>query len=198
MDMTAVQRYIEQIGTDRLPAYKMTRDGQDCWLWLFYLHKDQIMGANARHTHWSQRSGPTETLRSLGAAHYRLRKVPHFQRLDLHVWVSYPDRVSRDCMNLYPTMKAYVDGLVNGANPHSPERLPNKGMLPDDSDLYLNGPYLRWSGEKSDRRDHYQFTVAAFPQPDMPLNKDAVAPKLYAKEINRRVKAAEEKIRSGN
>nr|WP_303769103.1 hypothetical protein [Schaalia odontolytica] len=43
--------------------------------------------------------------------------------------MAYPDRRRRDRHNLAPTIKAMLDGLIDA------------GLLPDDADRYLDGPY---------------------------------------------------------
>ena len=104
-----------------------------------------ILNSNDRHGHWAQRSGPTKKLRELGNAHKA--GIPQLQRARISVVASYPDRRNRDSQNLYNTMKAYVDGLVDNQDGKG-----GRGILPDDNDFYLIGPHIEWSGMLSDRR----------------------------------------------
>ncbi|GAB7044919.1 hypothetical protein [Catenuloplanes indicus] len=58
-------------------------------------------------------------------------KLPRLERAHLLVELRFPDARRRDVHNLYPTIKACIDGFVD------------HGLLPDDSHQYLVGPDLR-------------------------------------------------------
>lgn len=135
--------------------------------------RDLIRNSNDRDNHWSERSGPVASLRQLALPH--VRAIPRMQRARIDVEVSYPDNVSRDAYNLYPTMKAFIDGLVNGipeydivmgknGKPRKKRRPPRKdfGFLVDDNDKYLSGPHMEWSGRLSSstgRLGSFQFDL---------------------------------------
>lgn len=116
----------------------------------FDIHRSLILNANDRPSHWSQRSNPTADLVMLGAV--KGRALPKMSAAKLIVPLDYPDRRRHDALNLYPTAKAIVDGIVNKG----------KGPLPDDNDDYLVGPWLVSSHELSGTKDifrfHFQFT----------------------------------------
>jgi hypothetical protein len=111
--------------------------------WDWRIHRSAVFGSNDNR---SARAliKPKAYLRQFGSI--QARSTPRFSRAIMTVDVTYakPNR-NHDSGNLYPTMKAYVDGL---ANPDLFDRHnPDKGFLPDDNDKYLLGPLLRWSGE---------------------------------------------------
>lgn len=111
--------------------------------WDWRIHKSAVFGSNDSR---SSRAliKPKAHLRQFGSL--QSRKVPRFQKAIMTVDVTYakPNR-DHDAGNLYPTMKAYVDGL---ANPDLFDRHNKaKGFLPDDNDKYLIGPLIRWSGQ---------------------------------------------------
>jgi crossover junction endodeoxyribonuclease RusA len=89
-----------------------------------------LLNSNQR-LHWAQRARLTAHWRELAAALARQAKVPALARA--HVLAAYlpPDRRRRDPANLYPTVKALVDGLVDA------------GVLPDDDATHLDGPDMR-------------------------------------------------------
>lgn len=93
--------------------------------------RGEVMSANDRHAHWAARAEATATLRDRGWFAARAAGFPHLeepQRLVVSVW--YPDRRHRDVANLYPTVKALLDGLVDAK------------VLTDDDDAHLSGPWL--------------------------------------------------------
>jgi hypothetical protein len=112
-----------------------------------YIHKGYILNANQR-LHWAPEAERKKVLRQLGNLQHRT--LPKWtQRVKIDAYVSYPARQPRDVANLHPTMKTVLDGLVDGG----------KGILPDDNDSYVSGPFLHPSGEKSGRKDWYRFDV---------------------------------------
>lgn len=94
----------------------------------------ETLNANQR-LHWAQRAKISKAIRwqAYGKAAQALINNPLgvFDRGHVTVWVAYPDRRRRDVHNLYPTIKAAIDGIVDA------------GVLPDDSDKHLIGPDLR-------------------------------------------------------
>lgn len=136
--------------------------------WRFYLHQSNALNSNDRK-HWGSATGPRKVIRTHGSI--KARTLPKFTRARISVLVSYPDRTGRDAMNLYPVMKAYVDGLVDGG----------RGILPDDSDIYVSGPHLDWSGKLSDRREHFAFDVTVEDIEPMIPDRDAMGPAMLKK-----------------
>lgn len=137
-----------------------------------FIPRELIRNSNARDEHWSDRSGPTASLRQLAQPY--VRHIPRMPRARVDVTVSYPDGRSRDVYNLYPTMKAFIDGLVNGlpeydvvmvnGKPKRKRKAPREefGFLPDDNDKYLSGPHMEWSGRPSrytGRMGRFQFDL---------------------------------------
>lgn len=160
--------------------------------WGFDVHESYTLNANKASGHWGKNQDGKEVLRSLGATHFRTQSVPRFERVRMDVLVSYPSRRIQDVMNLYPSMKAYVDGLVNGVPQYTfgvrgkngtvkKVRLapdPAAGMLPDDNDMFLSGPHLEWSGRLSERREHFRFNVTLTALPPLDFDATAVAPSI--------------------
>lgn len=111
----------------------------------FDIHRSLILNSNDRPKHWSERSKPTASLNQLG--NIKGRSIPRMAAAKMIVRVDYPDRRLHDALNLYPVMKALVDGMVNKG----------KGFLPDDNDHYLVGPWLVSSHELSGKKDFFRF-----------------------------------------
>lgn len=68
-------------------------------------------------------------------------QIPTFERARIDVRIAFTVTRVRDIGNYYPTAKAIVDGLVDGRG-----KIRGLGVLPDDSDEYLDGPYLHNDG----------------------------------------------------
>ena len=115
-------------------------------VWNLFLHEDNHLNSNQR-LHWKPENDRKSVLRSLGNAHGR--PLGKHVKVRLDVEVSYPRKNRRDVNNLQPTMKYYIDGLVNGG----------KGILPDDSDEYVVGPFMTHSGQRCERPHHYLFRI---------------------------------------
>jgi len=115
-------------------------------VWNLWLHESNHLSANQR-LHWKPENDRKAVLRALGSAHGR--PLGKHDRVRFEVEVSYPRKNRRDVNNLQPTMKYYIDGLVNGG----------KGILPDDSDEYVVGPFMTHSGERCLRPHHYRFRI---------------------------------------
>lgn len=69
---------------------------------------------------------------------------PRLDRAHIRVTVHSTTNRRRDVLNLAPTVKACIDGLVQDA-----------GVLPDDSDTYVIGPDLR----PGDKRPVFTLTI---------------------------------------
>ena len=95
------------------------------------LTRSKLITANDK-PHWAVRARLTKQLRQWG---YLLgREGEGIARFGLtharvEVEFAYPDRRRRDRSNLAPTVKALMDGLIDA------------GLLPDDSDRFLDGPH---------------------------------------------------------
>ena len=95
------------------------------------LTRSKLITANDK-MHWAARARLTKQLRQWG---YLLgREGEGVARLKLtharvEVEFAYPDHRRRDRSNLAPTVKALMDGLIDA------------GLLPDDSDRFLDGPH---------------------------------------------------------
>jgi hypothetical protein len=93
---------------------------------VFVIAPCKFMNANERHSHWSQRSGPTALWREEAGDAAAFADVPALERASITAIVHRTDRrTDCDSHNRYPTVKACVDGLVDA------------GVLPDDCDKYL-------------------------------------------------------------
>lgn len=124
--------------------------------WPQWIHKDMVLNQN-RLPHWAPKNKIITDLKILGkVAGKGLRKRFHKVRLD--VTVSYPTAAAADVANYYPTVKAYVDGMVDKPPVvKGQKQLPARGILVDDSDEFFKGPFLHPSGQKSGRKDWFLF-----------------------------------------
>lgn len=124
--------------------------------WEQWIHKSLVLNQN-RLPHWGKANPIKADLKILGkAAGRKLGKK--FKKVRLTVRVSYPTAASADASNYYPTMKAYVDGMVDKPPTVKGQKQgPARGCLIDDSDAYFDGPHLTGTGEKSGRKDHFRF-----------------------------------------
>lgn len=77
--------------------------------------------------------------RDAGRVYAMQAKLPKLLRAHILAELRFADARHRDVHNLYPTIKALVDGLID------------YGLLPDDSHQYLVGPDLRY-GERIAKR----------------------------------------------
>ncbi|WP_369068563.1 hypothetical protein [Kineococcus terrestris] len=96
--------------------------------------------ANQRE-HWRPRAHKVAVWREHGRILALTNRLPRgVQRVHVLAVVHYPTTTrNRDVLNLAPTLKALLDGL-----------LVDSGFLPDDNDRHLVGPDLR-PGEAADR-----------------------------------------------
>lgn len=110
--------------------------------------RDQIINANDR-LHWSGKALRTRNLRAYAKLLARSGNLKPMEAAKIEIYVSTP-RSGGDVANWHPTAKAIVDGLVD------------YGLLPDDRDKFLRGPFLYPSGEKS-QQGFYEFRVKVMP-----------------------------------
>jgi hypothetical protein len=80
-------------------------------------------------------------------------RLPKFKTARLDVEVYYPVAWKADVNNWQPTMKAYVDGLVNV---HPVTKL-GQGILFDDNDRYFSGPHMTKGPGKSGVKGWFRF-----------------------------------------
>lgn len=97
----------------------------------------QAISANQR-IHWAKRARWTKAWRARAYVAAIQAGRPKLDRAHVTVTIHFTDKRRRDVANLYPTVKAVVDGIVGDAS-----------VLPDDSDAYLVGPDMR-PGDKRD------------------------------------------------
>lgn len=113
---------------------KLTRSGKLTANWA---------NSNDRYKHWSQKAERTAAWRERGYIRARAADLPKLSTATINAYVHKTNRTTYDAGNLYPSVKAIIDGLVGTP------RHPGYGLLPDDSNEYLSGPFLH-PGEKRD------------------------------------------------
>ena len=95
------------------------------------LTRSKLLSANDK-MHWAARARLTKQLRQwgylLGREGQGVARL-HLTRARVEFEFTYPDRRRRDRSNLAPTVKALMDGMIDA------------GLLPDDSDRFLDGPH---------------------------------------------------------
>jgi crossover junction endodeoxyribonuclease RusA len=77
--------------------------------------------------------------RDAGRVYALQAKLPRLQRAHLIAELRFADDRRRDVHNLYPSIKALVDGLID------------YGLLPDDNHRHLVGPDLRYGPKVAKR-----------------------------------------------
>lgn len=100
-------------------------------------NKAQWINANHR-MHWAPKAALTKNWRARARALAQVHKLPLMTRAHITATVHKTTGRAYDVANLYPTIKAVVDGLVT-----------DYGLLPDDDNAHLTGPDMR-AGEKRD------------------------------------------------
>lgn len=90
-----------------------------------------LLNANQR-MHWQKRRKIVALLRRAAADAAASQNAPRLDRAHITVHVAWPDRRRRDVLNIAPTVKAAIDGMVT-----------DFGLLPDDDDTHLTGPDFR-------------------------------------------------------
>lgn len=81
-----------------------------------------LLNANGRE-HWSKRASGTSTIRMV--ARNLSKDIPRLEKVKIRGIYYAPNNRRRDTSNLFPSVKAAVDGLVDS------------GVLKDDSDRYV-------------------------------------------------------------
>lgn len=85
-----------------------------------------ILSANDRD-HWATRNRTYQSLKAATWAMTMDARVPRLERITLTLVYDPPDKRRRDPDNLYPTLKACLDGIVA-----------TKRVIPDDSARYVS------------------------------------------------------------
>lgn len=81
-----------------------------------------LLNANGRE-HWSKRANAVATIRDI--ARGQARGIPRLRKVKIKATYHAPDNRKRDSSNLFPAIKAAVDGVVDA------------GVLQDDSDKFV-------------------------------------------------------------
>lgn len=92
----------------------------------------ELLNSNDRDSHWGRRKKVTEALREAAGWKARQLRIPPLQRAHILAEYQPPDRRRRDPANLYPSVKACVDGICLDAK-----------VLADDDAEHLDGPDMR-------------------------------------------------------
>lgn len=71
-----------------------------------------LLSANGREN-WHARAAVTKNLRETARVLARNAHVPPLGRVKVRVWYYPPDRRRRDTSNLFPSLKACLDGIVD-------------------------------------------------------------------------------------
>lgn len=101
----------------------------------------QLLTSNQR-LHWADRARRTRVLRARARAAALVKGLPRdLARVHIVGHVDYPDKRARDVMNIYPTLKAFVDGITD------------HGLTSDDDDQHVTGPDARPTGNIT--KGHY-------------------------------------------
>lgn len=116
----------------------------------FTLVIKQTINSNDR-LHYHTKANLTADLRRRGAAMWAQAKalgIKPMERAEVTAWVTWPDARRRDDANLYPTVKALIDGMTSGPNHKRAGEW--RGILPDDDAKHL--PALTFARQGIDRQ----------------------------------------------
>ena len=126
--------------------------------WDVWIHESNVLNINHTYKHWSKKAERITACKGMGIV--KSMSLDRYNSARMDVYVSYPKLWSADATNYYPTMKAYVDGLVNiPVTPKGVPKQPAKGILEDDDDEHFSGPHMHGTGERSGRPGWYKFHV---------------------------------------
>lgn len=84
----------------------------------------ELISANGRE-HWTQRAKVTKHLRELAEHDANVKRIPELSKVKIRAIYFPPDNRRRDMSNLFPSVKAAVDGIVDA------------GVLLDDNDKFV-------------------------------------------------------------
>jgi len=110
------------------------------------VHRTNVLTSNQRR-HYQDTARATKVLRLTGKLNAESQGLKPMTRVHLHVFVGWPDRRRRDVPNLWPTIKALVDGIVDA------------GILPDDNDDVVTALTFRRSGELHAAKDTVALSI---------------------------------------
>lgn len=82
--------------------------------------------ANQKIKHWGERARLVKMIRESAFILTRASRIPRHKEILVTLHYQPRDRRNRDAHNLYPTVKALVDGIVDA------------GVVPDDNTDYLS------------------------------------------------------------
>lgn len=91
-----------------------------------------LLSANGRE-HWAAKARRTRALRDAAAWLARQQRIPRLNRAHVLAVYEPPDRRRRDPANLYPAVKACLDGFTDA------------GVWADDDAAHVLGPDMRLS-----------------------------------------------------
>lgn len=80
-------------------------------MWVLDIPPRELLNANKRY-HWAVRARMAADLKADAYKVARGARVPRLDRIRVVGVVHAPDRRRRDPHNLFPTLKAYIDGIV--------------------------------------------------------------------------------------
>lgn len=83
-----------------------------------------LISANSRD-HWTKTAKLTKSLREMACALARTKRIPPLERVKIRAIYFPPNHRRRDMSNLFPSVKAAVDGIVDAK------------VLRDDSDKFV-------------------------------------------------------------
>jgi crossover junction endodeoxyribonuclease RusA len=82
-----------------------------------------LISLNDHKSHWTKRANLTKVTRSIAAG--QAKGIPRLEKVKIRAVYSAPDNRRRDASNIFMSVKAAVDGIVDA------------GVLKDDSDRYV-------------------------------------------------------------
>lgn len=91
---------------------------------------DEWVSANARD-HWAVKAAKTKAWREAAATHAQAANIPLLHRVHFTCEPRWTTRKRRDALNIAPTIKAVIDGIVDA------------GVIVDDADEYVTGVEVR-------------------------------------------------------
>ena len=112
--------------------------------------KTQALNANAM-PHWREQADRVKTLRALAYFKFKGPQPLLTGRVRCIATVTFPDARVRDPGNWAPTFKPLIDGLVD------------RGVLPDDSWQYMDGPDPRHLIDRTLRKGWIRITLTFTP-----------------------------------
>ncbi len=126
--------------------------------WDVWIHESNVLNINHTYKHWSHKATRIEACKGMGIV--KSMSLDRYNAARMDVYVSYPKLWKADVNNWYPTMKAYVDGLINipPIKKGMPKQ-PAKGILEDDDDEHFSGPHMHPTGERSGRPGWFKFHI---------------------------------------